>query len=177
MFGLANEGKIWARVEIPDRNEEGEIVLVPVRLLLRPYTRAELREQRMVGMRAHLQPVLESLDRLSSAEGEDAVRTASADVRSAIDSYEAAEIASDRDIASRVCGWRAEDVGGEAFAPDLLAALLADEARFQAIRAGLLDASRGARRKNSPPGPAGLPGPAQVGAVNGSGTTPTNGPA
>jgi len=58
----------------------------------------------------------------------------------------------DADVCNRICGWRdLTDAAGQPlpFSAEALAELLEDEAHFDRIAAGLNEASRGARAKNS----------------------------
>lgn len=138
----------WWRVDMPDRNEDGELVTVPVRMKFRLYTRHELREQFTQQAQGFAQRLQTAQQALAAAETTEAVQAAGADMGSAVDTLLEAEGKQDREVADRVIDWRAEDVSGEAFTPDLLAQLLSDQARFRAVSQALLDASNGAPRKN-----------------------------
>ena len=170
MFVLAHKGLVWTRVELLDCDEDGNVVPVSVRLLLRPWTRAELRARQSADMQARLLPVQDALARLGGSEEPEAIRQASDDLRAALQAAEAAAAADDAEVAERLVGWNAADIGGEAFDTELRDALLADQSRFVAVRNALLALSRDGLRKNSSPGSGGQPARTRGGAVNGSGT-------
>lgn len=180
MFTLAKNGIVWWRIDVPDRDDDGELVERPVRFQLLIRTRAELRQQRLDRMRDGATALGEAMQQLTRARTAADVESATAAVQAAVDRIADTDAAAADDLAQRIVGWNAEDITDAdtgkpvAFTPELRDALLADEARYKALRRGLQEASEGARRKNSLPGRAGSPAPAQVGTTNGSGTVTTH---
>lgn len=138
----------WWKVRMPDRNDDGEIVLVDVRLKFRLFTRLELRERKRQRLQHGVIALREALDKVGKAAAPDELRDATAQMQAATDAFLAGEAADDADLMARVVDWRPEDVSGEPFSSELLAALLSDEARFRACLQALEDASHGAYEKN-----------------------------
>lgn len=178
MLKLSPTNEVWWRIDVPDRDDNGELVAQPVRFRLRIYTRTELKARAAARIDAAGNALAEAMRAMLSAKSQDDVAAA----REAIDAAgqrlaEDDQVQAD-DLRARIVGWNADDITGEEdgqpveFSEQLRDALLADEARFEALRAGLLEASRGARAKNSLPGPAGSRVAAQAGVINGSGATP-----
>ena len=150
MFTFAKEGKVWWRVNLIARDADGgDPREVPVRILYRIYTRAEmkLRERKLAGPLAKLR---------------------GSDVNAIQDALKEAEALNERydsDLAERICDWG--DIAGAdgeplPFSRDALRALLDDDAQYTPLAAGLVEASKGARAKNSSPGLAGSRAPGQV---------------
>lgn len=141
MFQFANENKVWWKVNLVVRNAEtGDVEDSPVMLLYKIFARAELKQREK-----RLQAALSKL-RAAKSEGE---------MLAATREFDAIEERNASDMIERVVGWR--DISGpegEAlpFTREALKALLDDEAQYTRISAGLLEASRGARAKNSLPG-------------------------
>lgn len=177
MFQLAENNIVWWRVDMPGRNPEGELDTAPVRLRLRIYTRAELRERQLERMRGSLHPLTDALDKLVNSADAEQLRAATTDVQARVDAFMQESDAADADVRGRLVGWRAEDMGGIEFDESWRDKLLDDEPRFNAIREALDEASRGVRAKNSLPGPAGKSAAAQAGTTNDSGTKTGNTPA
>lgn len=141
MFQFANENKVWWKVNLVVRNAEtGDAEDSPVMLLYKIFARGELKQRDK-----RLQAALSKL-RAAKSEGE---------MLAATREFDAIEERNASDMIERVVGWR--DISGpegEAlpFTREALKALLDDEAQYTRINAGLLEASRGARAKNSLPG-------------------------
>jgi hypothetical protein len=178
---ISNDNVVPWRIDMPDRDDNGELVMAPVVFLLRIYTRKELRDRAHARVASAIKAMGEAMARLvavrpEQADAEDELRAAAlAADAAAVAVYDAENVEMD-DLVSRIVGWRKgitdAATGAEVpFSETLRDALLADEARYQAVREGLLEASHGARRKNSLPGPAGSPAVAQGGVANGSGET------
>lgn len=149
MFTFANENKVWWKVNLVARNASGEVADAPVMVLYRLFTRAELKKREK---------------RMQTALGKLRVAKVDADMEAATAEFEAIEEQSTADLIDRVCDWRDivdADNAALAFSPDMLKALLNDPPQYERIAAGLLEASRGARAKNSSPGPAGSAAPGQ----------------
>jgi len=151
MFSFANEGKVWWRVNLVARDASGgDPTEAPVSILYRIYTRKELkaRERKLLEM---------PLANLRAAKD-------AAAVQAAVQEYETLEAGNDAELRERVVGWRdIVTASGDQlpFTQEALDALLNDEAQYPRIAAGLVEASKGARAKNSSPGAAGsqAPGP------------------
>lgn len=177
---IAKDNVVPWRVDVPERGEDGELITVPVVFRFRIYTRQELRDkahQRAAAARIALADAMRSLVgvKLDDPAGAVAVEAAAKAAEAAErDIYDADDIDA-RELAARIVGWRARDVTDEEtgqpieFTEQLRDVMLTDEARFHALRVGLLEASHGARRKNSLPGPAGSPAVAQGGEASNSG--------
>lgn len=153
MIRLAASNVVWWRVDVPDRDDNGELVEQPVRFRMRIFTREELRERALARARRGAADVGAAMRRLVDARSSEAVTASMADADAAIARMGEDEQVALEELRERVLGWNPEDVRDQhdqpvAFTPALLDALLDDEARFQALRAGLLAASRGARPKN-----------------------------
>lgn len=179
MFDLAEDNIVWWRMDMPGRNQDGELDSAPVRLQLRIYTRAELRERQKQRRQASVNPLTESLSKMLSAKDADALREATAEVTRKADALDDEADTLEADVFDRLVGWRADDLGGLEFSPELRDRLLADDLRFNAVRVALDEASRGVRAKNSLPGPAGKVAAAQAGKTepNNSGTRKADSPA
>ena len=141
MFQFANENKVWWRVNLVARNAEtGDVEDSPVMLLYRIFSRSEIK-QREKRLQA-------ALSKLRAAKTETEMATATSQ-------FDGIEERNAADLIDRVCDWR--DISGAdgaalPFTAAALKALLEDEAQYARISAGLLEASRGARVKNSLPG-------------------------
>lgn len=138
----------WWRVDMPDRNEDGELVSVPVRLKLKLFTRTELRERQARRLENGVTRLGKALDSAAGAQQPDALQRAAAEMQAATEAFLQEEALTETELAERILGWRAEDVSGEAFTPELRDNLLSDQARFNACLLALEAASIGAPRKN-----------------------------
>lgn len=178
---ISNDNVVPWRIDMPDRDDNGELVMAPVVFLLRIYTRKELRDRAHEKVAAALSGLSDAMQRLVGIRPDDPgageqVQAALRDANTAAEAVRGAEDVELSDLAARIVGWRKGitngDTGAEVpYSEPVRDALLADEARYQALREGLLEASHGARRKNSLPGHAGSPAAAQGGEGNGSGET------
>lgn len=180
MFKFAANHDVWWRIDLPDRDDNGEIVAVPVRFRLRIYTRAEMQARKLDRIRAGANALGEAMTALTQAATPEDVTVATAAVSAAIEAITETDRALDAELADRIVGWNAADVTDAdtatpiEFTPQLRDALLADDARYRALRDGLQEASRGARSKNLLPGPAGSTAAAQGGEGTGSGRAQTH---
>lgn len=138
----------WWKVRMPDRNDDGDIVLVDVRLKFRLFTRLELRERKVQRLQQGVSGLCEALDNVSKASAPDEMRAAAEQMQAATNAFLAGEADDDADLMARILDWRPEDIAGEPFSAELLSALLSDEARFRACLQALEDASHGAYAKN-----------------------------
>lgn len=180
MFKLATNNEVWWRIDLPDRDGNGEVVMVPVRFRLRIYTRQEMQARKLNRIREGAAALADAMTALTQSATPEAVETAHTAVIAAVDAIRSTDNDDVAELADRICGWNPADVvDAETGAPvefttALRDALLSDEARFKALRDGLLEASRGARSKNSLPGPAGRMAEAQAGATTDSGRATTH---
>lgn len=177
MIRLAADNTVWWRVNVPDRNDDGEIVEQPVRFRFRIYTRKELKEKALARANAGAVATAEAMRKLVGQRTREEIDAALAEAEAAIARMGDDEELAAQELRDRIIGWRPEDITDQdgqsvSFSEQLRDALLADEARYQALRRGLLEASRGARPKNSLPGPAGSPAAAQAGGENSCGASP-----
>ena len=151
MFQFANEGKVWWKINLVARNEvTGDVEDAPVMMLYRIFTRAELKQREK---------------RLQAALGKLRTAKTDAEMQAATAEFDTIEQRNTADTIERVCDWRDIVSGADStalpFSRESLKALLDDEAQYTRIASGLLEASRGARAKNSSPGPAGSQVPGQ----------------
>lgn len=141
MFQLANEGKVWWRVNLVTRNAEtGDVEDAPVMLLYKIFSRSDIKQREK---------------RLQTALGKLRAAKTEAEMTTATSQFDGIEERNTADVLERVVDWR--DISGSdgtalPFTAATLKALLEDEAQYARISAGLLEASRGARVKNSSPG-------------------------
>ena len=141
MFQLANEGKVWWRVNLVTRNAEtGDVEDAPVMLLYKIFSRSDIKQREK---------------RLQTALGKLRAAKTEAEMTTATSQFDGIEERNTADVLERVVDWR--DISGTdgtalPFTAATLKALLEDEAQYARISAGLLEASRGARVKNSSPG-------------------------
>jgi len=159
MFTLANEGKVWWRVNLVARTEEdGEPKDVPVLILYRVYKRSELK--------ARERALNKSVATMTKAVGEARGTTEDVEdiVTKSMREVETIEAETMNDLVARVCDWK-QIIGPDGeplkFSKALLKSLLEDEPQYQRVMAGLREASKGAHAKNSSPGPAGVLAPGQ----------------
>lgn len=176
MIRIAPDNIVWWRVDVPDRDDDGELAEKPVRFRLRIFTRAELRHRALDRAQTGASATAQAMHELVQARAAEAVQDAFKGVEAALARMAEDERIREDELRERIVGWNAEDLRDEhdqpvPFTPELRDALLADEARFEALHAGLLQASRGARPKNSLPGPAGSPVATQGGAENSYGAS------
>lgn len=139
MFKYAPENKCYWPVDLPERTAEGGIELVRVLVLYRLLTRAELKQVRR-DLTAFARQLAANRD-----AGPEAIERFG-------DLQEQQDTATAEDLRGRILGWKG--IAGPDSDDDLPYSdqvrdwLLADEARFKALRQGLLEASRGAVAKN-----------------------------
>lgn len=148
MFRLADLGQVWWPVPLQQNGEDGQPVEATVHLLLRIYTRAELRERER-----------ETLARIGEGLKDGAKPQSVDEVLALAERGEEATTALEAELLERVTDWRGIGDGDTAtpYSREALAALLQWRPIFQAFNAALYTASREAYRKNSEPGPAGTP--------------------
>ncbi|HET6805325.1 MAG TPA: hypothetical protein VFH59_07800 [Frateuria sp.] len=157
MFRFASDGRVRWPLSIDQLQEDGGTAAASFVVEYRAFTRDELK-QRDAALReyarqmAELMPVEGALDTADHASKRQALT-------------EARVKADDDQLRERVKGWKgiADPSGAEIpFTPDNLQALLNNVLVRDVLLAGLVEASTGARGKNSLPGLAGLPVPAQA---------------
>lgn len=140
MFEFTEGNECFWPVGLPRVNDAGEVETCQVLIRYRIYTRTELAQQRRDTVR-------EAAKRYQDAGTNhgDASR-----VEQALAELDAAHAARASEVRDRVTGWKGIARGGEEIGFDLgvLDHLLDNEARFEALRDGLYEASRGARAKN-----------------------------
>lgn len=144
MFRLADLGLVSWPVRIGDAE---------FRATFRILDRAALRARQQQGLEGFL-------ERLK----EDGQPRRPEDVVALLDATHKREDADEAALLARVTDWRnvVDDAGNPVpFSTDHLSALLATEYAFKALLHALLEASREGPEKNSLPGPAGSPAPAQ----------------
>jgi hypothetical protein len=157
MFRFAPQRIVFWPVELPQRTEEGELVTGKAYIGYELLARDELRER----TRNRLELLDEGIPAPARIERSDK-----------LDAQDGAL------LRARIKDWRGiENDAGDAvpFKKATLESLLRDPLLYKALLDGLLDASAGARSKNSLPGPGGAPAPAQSTTAAGSGTARNDG--
>lgn len=153
MFRFAKDGCVRWPLSIPQVQTDGSIADQPFIVTYERLTRAE-RKQRDSDVAAYLQKFRALLD--DGGDLHAAAREALVEARTQQD---------DQLLRDRVKGWEGiTDQAGVTlpFSVDVLDAFIADELLRNTLLQGLVDASAGAKSKNSLPGLAGLPVPAQA---------------
>lgn len=158
MFRFANQSRVFWPVELASRGADGEPVKSTAYIGYQLLDRDELRKHE--AGRLHLI---------------DAAKDSMADYVKQADAWDKTNI---KLLRERIYGWR--DIVDNAdvplvFSRETLDALLRDSLLFPALLQGLFEASRGAKEKNSLPGPGGAPAPAQRTTDAGSGTAKADG--
>jgi hypothetical protein len=157
MFRFASDGRVRWPLTLDQVQEDGSTAAASFIVEYRVLTRDELKARedalRAYSLKmAELMPAAGALDTAENANQ----RRALTDERVKAD---------DAELRARVKGWSGiGDAAGEALpvTPENLQALLANALLRDVLLAGLIEASTGARGKNSLPGLAGLPVPAQA---------------
>lgn len=170
MFTKAGLGRVWWPVTLTQYDEAGELVETTIRLLFEPYTRA----QRAARQKAVMQRASEAMRDLRedtdlgrpADDNATAERIGEAATDRVIARMEEAFAAGEQDIAeviARTHDWRGPQEGDKEipFDPDLLADLMAWDAFAKPVLEAFNACCEGAVRKNSGPGHAGKPAPAQ----------------
>lgn len=156
MFELARERKVWWPVDLPNGiDEDDNVRTARVLVLFRIFTRKEL-------SRTRLQLAEQMLTPKGRAVEEDP-----------IEALAKREAETEQALRDRVLDWkRIVDEDGQAvpFGQEVLDVLIEHDGCYQALLQGLHEASRGAKAKNSSPGPGGAPAPAQGSRTTGYGT-------
>lgn len=156
MFRFAHQNRVFWPVELASRGSDGE-----------PVTAA-----------AYIGYQLLTDDELDAHNDESLRLFRSTDIDTRITEGNAVKKANKALLRDRVFGWRDivdNDDVPLAFSRETLDAMLADPLLFRALLHGLFEASRGAKEKNSLPGPGGAPAPAQRTTDAGSGTSKADG--
>lgn len=140
MFEFTEGNECFWPVRLPRVNDEGEVETCEVLIRYRIYTRAELAVQRIDAARDAARHVLEVAAQSGDAEK----------VEEALQSLQAAYDARLVEVRDRITGWKRITRNDEpiAFSAEVLDRLLENQARFEALRNGLYEASKGARAKN-----------------------------
>lgn len=150
MFRFAKDGCVRWPVTVPQVQADGSIAEQTIIVTYLRLTRAE-REQRNTDITAYLQQFRSLLE-----PSHDDERMALVKARTQLD---------DSLLRDRVRGWEGiidQHDKPLPFSGDVLDAFLDDDLLRGALLQGLVDASTGAKSKNSLPGLAGLPVPAQA---------------
>lgn len=156
MFRFAADGRVRWPVTVQQVQDDGSTAEHTVLVTYVRLTRDELRARNDAWLDISAQ-----LDALKPAEGND-MTPALAIQRTAL--LQQRVDADDVLLRARLVGWSGiADAGGNplAYSDELRDAMLRDELLRRVLLAGLIDASDGVREKNSLPGLAGLPAPAQ----------------
>lgn len=163
MFRTANLGRVWWPVELPQFADDGTTTLATVLICYRVFTRAELKARR-----AEVDDAIGTPLREAAAAGTEVSQWA--EVQRRLDVQEEADLA---ELRARIVDWKRVVVDATdepvPFSAELRDQLLELKPYFKALRAGLQEASDGARTKNSLPGPGGTPERDQAGSQTGSG--------
>jgi hypothetical protein len=139
MFEFVRNNDCFWPVELPKRQDDGSILPVRVLIKFRLFTRSEL-----IKKRDAITAVAEQLAAARAGAAPD-------QVLASLRAQEAMHEDQDAEVRDRIVGWRdIVDLDGNAvpFDTDTLEWLLDDEPRFEALRKGLYEASRGAVAKN-----------------------------
>lgn len=152
MFRFADAGKVWVPVSLPVGEQDDPAT---IHLLLKLYTRKELRARERAAMTRTAAKLAERARDIRSAE----------DLQAIFDEITGTEEADVNDLMERTSDWHGvtgADGQNQPFAAEHLAALLDYNWFFQAHRAALFEASRSGVAKNSKPGPGGSPARVQA---------------
>lgn len=156
MFRFANQSRVFWPVELASRGADGEPVTATAYIGYRILTDDELDARNDESLRLF--------------------RSTDIDIR--IADGNALKKANKALLRERVFGWR-DVVDNDdkllPFSAEMLDAMLADPLLFKALLHGLFEASRGAKEKNSLPGPGGTPALAQRTTDAGSGMPKADG--
>lgn len=158
MFRFAKDGLVCWPVSVPQVQEDGSIADQTFTVTYERLTKAE-RKQRDATVSSYLKQWRALLDAdgpAEVAEQQQKERIALTEARAKID---------DDLLRKRVKGWAGvTDQEGQplSFSADVLEAFIDDDLLRNTLLQGLVDASAGAKSKNSLPGLAGLPVPAQA---------------
>lgn len=150
MFRYAPQGKVFWPIVFTARNpENGELVEGVAHVQYSLLTRAELktREKRLTST-------------LVSGLASASIRPTADDVQRLSDEMDKLTNEQDEELVLHIHGWKgftdADDKELQ-FDEATLRAMLTDPLLYEAFARGLVDASKGAKTKNSSPGPAGTP--------------------
>lgn len=157
MFLYAQDGRVRWPVTVQQVQDDGSTAEQTVVVTYHRLTRADTRARD-----AEVMDYTEAFRTLLPAEG---IRDTGELARQRQALTDARMAADDARLRERVKGWSGiADQDGNAlpFSTELLQAFIADELLRGVLLRGLLDASAGAQTKNSLPGLAGLPAPAQA---------------
>lgn len=162
MFRLADQGLVWWPVELTQATGPDQVETVTAWFQYRIYTREELREQERIAVQ-RIAAKREQMTGRTDTGTADAEPPAD-DLLALFETVTERAAGDTADLLARITDWRGLGDGEteEPFSPDRLAALLAYDPLYKQLRTQLFAASREAPRKNSQPGPGGLPAPAQA---------------
>jgi hypothetical protein len=140
MFEFTEGNECFWPVKLPRRTEAGEIELCEVLVRYRIFTRKELAAKRNDAAKRVSQQLA---DAIQAVDGQVARETA-------LDELAQIDATTEAEVRERITGWKGITRNGEEmpFSADVLDLLLTDQARYEALRDGLYEASRGARAKN-----------------------------
>lgn len=141
MFDRAQQGECFWPVKLPKRTEAGGIEEVEVLVRYRIFTRSELRARR--------RQITDAAEKLAAAKDSGEMEV----LPTFITRQEQMESQDEDELRERIVGWKGILVSAESgeelpFSEADREWLLDDEPRFQALRRGLYEASRGAIAKN-----------------------------
>lgn len=147
MFRFAPQARVFWPITLEARNPEtGEIAEGRAYVLYSLLTREELRARQ----RELTQTIASRITTAKTAE----------DLQQIIDDQLAIDRKYDDELVKHIHGWKEVNSNDDQplpFDETTLRAMLADPLLHKAFAQGLLDASNGAKTKNSSPGPAGTP--------------------
>ncbi|MGH8083873.1 MAG: hypothetical protein ACREPV_01175 [Lysobacter sp.] len=162
MFRLADQGLVWWPVELTQSTGPDQVETVTAWFQYRIYTREELREQE----RAAVERIAAKREQMAAKPeaGAGEVERHGDDLLALFETVTERQAGDTADLLERITDWRGLGDGDteEPFSRDRLGALLGYDPIYKQLRTQLFAASREAPRKNSQPGPGGLPAPAQA---------------
>lgn len=171
MFSKAQMGLVWWPVILSSYNDAGEVVEQKIRVLFKPFTRAErAKRQRemLLAANAALTELKAEVDLSRAADDTASVERlgveATERVMARLDQAFAATEADVATLIERTHDWRGvedERKSPVPFSRELFTDLLAYDVFAKPLLAAFEACSEGAVRKNSEPGHAGTPAPAQ----------------
>lgn len=157
MFRFAQDGRVRWPVTLDQLQDDGSTAAQTFAVVYQVMTRDELRARDR-----ELSEFMRQSRALLPAEGAEDTDAAAEQRQQLIDRRVKAD---DALLAARVKGWfdiADQDGAPIPFSAAALAAFIGNELLRDTLMQGLVDASSGARSKNSRPGLAGLPAPAQA---------------
>lgn len=170
MYRFADLGRVWVPVDLPYPSDEGEDQDARVHVLFEVFSDAELDERERSALEATARQMLADLREAVDGPADALVaaprpRLTVEDLLRMHDAASAVRAEDRAALIARTHDWRGIVGPGDEPVPfdhDKLAALLAHRPILRAMRDALYVASREGPRKNSSPGSAGSPEPAQA---------------